>query len=191
MSLLRVGGFCAILWLRNYLLVILGYNDKIFLWATRPDRNRFCIVINLTLTEKCIISKLCLFHKNGLTQSSPYILQLNGLSSSDTQNLDGPGWTPTDLNSGMIRPLSHLVHNPVTPCTRLCHTLYQTLSYLVPNPVTTCSRLFHTSPVTHVTLCCTLYQTLSHLVPNTVSLLHLVLDFVTPCTKPILKLFLS
>ena len=173
MSLLRVGGFCAILWLRNYLLVILGYNDKIFLWATRPDRNRFCIVINLTLTEKCIISKLCLFHKNGLTQSSPYILQLNGLSSSDTQNLDGPGWTPTDLNSGMIRPLSHLVQNTVTPCTRLCHTLYQTLSHLVPDFVIPCTKPCHN-----------MFQTFSHLPCHTCdTLLHLVPDFVTPCTK--------
>ena len=52
--------------------------------------------------------------------------------------------------------VSHLVLNSVTPCTRLCHTfyqtMYQTLSQLVPYYVTPCTRLCHA-----------LYQTLSHL----------------------------
>ena len=54
----------------------------------------------------------------------------------------------------------------VTPCTRLCHTLYQTLSNLVLDLVTLSTRLCHT-----------LYQTLSH-VPEFVT------DPAIPCTRP-------
>ena len=37
-----------------------------------------------------------------------------------------------------------LVPNPVTPCTRLCHTLYQTLIHLVPDFVIPCTSSCHT-----------------------------------------------
>ena len=55
---------------------------------------------------------------------------------SVSQNLDKAIW-------------SHLVPNLVTPCTKPCHTLYQTQEHLVPDPGVPCTR--------H---CYTLYQTL-------------------------------
>ena len=91
---------------------------------------------------------------------------------SVSQNLDKAIW-------------SHLVPNLVTPCTRPCHTLYQTLQHLVPDFVTPCTKS-----------CRSLYQTVAHLVadPGTSCtrpwhilyqiLAHLVPDPGTPCTRP-------
>ena len=73
-----------------------------------------------------------------------------------------PGTPCTKLCHTMYQALGHLVPDPGTPCTKLCHTLYQTLRHLVPDPVTPCTRPLDT-----------LYQTLAHLVP----------DLVTPSTK--------
>ena len=66
--------------------------------------------------------------------------------------------------------------DPVTPCTRLCHTLYKTLSHLVPDFVKLYTRIV--TPCTR--LCHTLYQTLSHLVPGFVKPYTRI---VTPCTR--------
>ena len=67
-------------------------------------------------------------------------------------------WTRTDPDPDFI-----------TPCTRLCHTLYQTLSHNVPDFVSSFTKPCHT-----------MYQTLS----------HLVLAFVAQCLEVFEKYFL-
>merc|ERR1712012_520184 len=64
--------------------------------------------------------------------------------------------------------LSHLLSNPVTPCTRLCHTLYQ-LFFTPYNRL--CHTLYPTLP--YLTKPChILYQTLSHYVPDPANTLY-------------------